>query len=427
MMYYKFVIECEPCCAYDYWYTGAPRSHAYQFQKGRSPIMSSYISDLCNTYPVSGIRKMFDLAAGKTDLINLCNGEPNFDTPENIKQAAIRDIAADDTRYAPEGGLPAFRKAVADKYVRQFGKPFTEQNIMAAAGGVEGVILSFMTILNPGDEVIIPDPAYTCYEGQARLVGAKVVRVPLREEYGFKLQPEDLEAAITPRTRIVLLNYPSNPVGAVLTPEAGATLAEVIVRHDLIVISDEVYENILFDGRQHYSIAQAPGMEQRTLIVNSLSKTYAMTGWRVGYVVSSNLEIMTRMVKMQQALISCLPGFVMAAGAEAISGSQAAVEEMSRQYAHRRNLMYSLLSEVPGFKVFKTEGSFCVFINIKDYHIDSFEFCKELLENARVMTVPGTAFGSQGQGYIRMCFANSDENIIEGCKRIKEYLERRGM
>lgn len=220
--------------------------------------MSQFISQLAENYPVSGIRRMFDLAAGKQDIVNLCNGEPNFDTPENIKQAAIRSIEANQTRYAPEAGLPAFRKAVAAKYTRQFGRPFTEQNVMAAAGGVEGVILSFMTVLNPGDEVIIPDPAYTCYQGQAELLGAKVVRVPLKEEHGFRLQPEDLEAVITPKAKVVLLNYPSNPVGAVLTPEAGAALAEVILRHNLIVVSDEVYENILFDGRKHYSIAQAP-------------------------------------------------------------------------------------------------------------------------------------------------------------------------
>lgn len=388
--------------------------------------MPNFISKLANNYPVSGIRKMFDLAAGKTDIINLCNGEPNFDTPENIKQAAIRSLENNETRYAPEAGLPAFRKAVAQKYTKQFGRLFTEDNVMAAAGGVEGVILSFMTILNPGDEVIIPDPAYTCYEGQAELLGANVIRVPLKEEYGFRLQPDDLEAAITPNTKIVLLNYPSNPVGAVLTPEAGKALAEVIIKHNLIVVSDEVYENILFDGRSHYSIAQAPGMADRTLVVNSLSKTYAMTGWRVGYVVSSNLEIMTKMVKMQQALISCLPGFIMAGAAEAISGPQDSVQYMAAQYARRRDLMYSILSEVPGFKVFKTEGSFCVFINIKKYHMDSFEFCKELLDNAHVLTVPGTAFGAQGQGYIRMCFANSDENITLGCTRIKSYLERRG-
>ena len=242
--------------------------------------MSQFISQLAENYPVSGIRRMFDLAAGKQDIINLCNGEPNFDTPENIKQAAIRSIEANQTRYAPEAGLPAFRKAVAEKYTKQFGRPFTEQNVMASAGGVEGIILSFMTVLNPGDEVIIPDPAYTCYQGQAELLGAKVVRVPLKEEHGFRLQPEDLEAVITPKTKVVLLNH--------------------------------------------------------TLVVNSLSKTYAMTGWRVGYVVSSNLEIMTKMVKMQQALIPCLPGFVMAGAAEALSGSQDSVKYMSGQYARRR-------------------------------------------------------------------------------------------
>ena len=306
--------------------------------------MSQFISQLAENYPVSGIRRMFDLAAGKQDIVNLCNGEPNFDTPENIKQAAIRSIEANQTRYAPEAGLPAFRKAVAEKYTRQFGRPFTEQNVMAAAGGVEGVILSFMTVLNPGDEVVIPDPAYTCYQGQAELLGAKVVRVPLKEEHGFRLQPEDLEAVITPKTKVVLLNYPSNPVGAVLTPEAGAALAEVILRHNLIVVSDEVYENILFDGRKHYSIAQAPGMEDHTLVVNSLSKTYAMTGWRVGY-CGGPKELIAAMNNVHGQATGGICTLSQAAAVAVLDGPQDLLKERADVYRERRDLLGVLLDK----------------------------------------------------------------------------------
>lgn len=385
--------------------------------------MRNMISNLAESYPESGIRKMFVLAAQYDNVVNLCNGEPNFDTPQNIIDAAITSLQQKDTRYGNEGGLPALREAIARKYTEQFGRRYEAKDVMVSAGGVEGIMLSLLTILNPGDEVILPDPSYTCYEGQIQLLGGKVVRVPLKEEYQFRLQPEDLEAAITPKTKAVILNYPTNPVGAVLDKEDAEKLANVILKHDLLVISDEVYEKIIFDGRVHYSIAQVPGMEDHTLVVNSFSKTYAMTGWRLGYVISKNQDIMSKISLMQQPLIACLPVFVMKAGVEALNGPQTAVEDMQRQYQKRRDLMYEELSKVPKFKVFKTEGSFCTYINIKEWGISSDEMAENILKYARVLTVPGTAFGAQGEGYLRMCFANSDENILEGTKRIRTYLE----
>lgn len=384
--------------------------------------MKNKLSNLAESYPESGIRKMFVLASEYDNVVNLCNGEPNFDTPQNIIDTAITSLQQKDTRYGNEAGLPALRDAVAEKYTVQFAQKYFAKDVMICAGGVEGIMLSLLTIINPGDEVILPDPAYTCYEGQIKLLGAKVVRVPLKEEYQFRLQPEDLEAAITPKTKAVILNYPTNPVGAVLDKEDAEKLAEVILRHDLIVISDEVYEKIIFDGRIHYSIAQVPGMEDHTLVVNSFSKTYAMTGWRLGYIISKNQEIMSRISKMQQPLIACLPVFVMKAGVEALTGPQTAVEDMQRHYQRRRDIMYHELTKVPKFKVFKTEGSFCTYINIKKWGISSEEMAENILKHARVLTVPGSAFGSQGEGYLRMCFANSDENILEGTHRIQSYL-----
>ena len=381
-----------------------------------------FVSKLAQNYPVSGIRAMFDLAVNYPGAINLCNGEPNFETPEHIKESGMKAIAAGMTKYGTEPGLVSMREAVARKYTREFGGSYDIDNVMVTIGGVEGILLSLLAILNPGEEVIIPNPAYTCYEGQVLAIGGIPVRVPLYEEHGFKLQPEDLEKAITPNTKAIIISYPSNPLGAVLTREAGEKLAQIIEKHNLIVISDEVYEKIIFDGRQHFSLSQIPSIRDKVLVVNSLSKTYAMTGWRLGYIVGTNKDIMRYMFKMQQAVASCLPVFIMQAGADAIDGPQDCVEEMRSHYERRRNLLLEGLSEIPKMKCFKTEGSFCTFINIKEFGMSSWEFSKDLLVNAGVMTVAGSAFGSMGEGYLRVCFANSDENITEAISRLKNYL-----
>ena len=388
--------------------------------------MFDFLSDLARNYPESGIRKMFTLAAGRKDVINLCNGEPNFDTPGFIIESCVQALRDNRTRYGSESGLTALKEAVAQKYTRQFGRSFSPSDVMVSAGGVEGVMMSLMAVINPGDEVIVPDPAYVCYEGQIRLLGGKVVRVPLREEYAFRLQPEDLSAAITDQTKAVILNYPSNPVGAVLDSQDAERLAEVILKHNIIVISDEVYEKIIFDGRTHFSIAQVPGMEERVIVINSFSKTYAMTGWRLGYMVSSNRQIMSVISKMQQPLIACLPVFIMQAGADALNGPQDAVDQMLAHYTRRRDLMIRGLSQIRGFKVFKTEGTFCVYINVKEYPMASEELAVSILDHAGVLTVPGTAFGAGSEGYLRMCFANSDDQIIEGIQRIKSFLGGNG-
>jgi aminotransferase len=311
---------------------------------------------------------MFDLAKDYPAAINTCNGEPNFETPEHIKESGMRAIAEGMTKYGSEAGLDAMREAVANKYNREFGGHRYElSDVMITVGGVEGILLCLLSVLNPGEEVIIPDPTYTCYLGQTLALGGVPVRVPLYEEHGFRLQPEDLERAITPKTKAVIISYPSNPLGAVLRAEDGERLARVIEKHNIVILSDEVYEKIVFDGRTHFSLAQIPRIRDKVLVVNSLSKTYAMTGWRIGYVVGTNAEIMRHMFKMQQAVVSCLPPFIMRAGADAIDGPQDCVEEMRRHYERRRDLLVDGLRAIPGMKCFKTEGSFCTFINIKDY------------------------------------------------------------
>lgn len=380
------------------------------------------ISKLAQNYPVSGIRAMFDLASNYPGALNLCNGEPNFETPDHIKAAGMKAIADGFTKYGTEPGLLEMRDAVAEKYRREFGSEYDSDNIMISVGGVEGILLSLMTILNPGDEVIIPDPTYTCYLGQTMVLGGVPVRVPLYEEHGFRLQAEDLERAITPRTKAVIISYPSNPLGAVLTKEDGEKLAKVIEKHRIMVISDEVYEKIIFDGRKHFSLSQIPSIKDQVLVVNSLSKTYAMTGWRLGYIVGTDKGLMKHMFKMQQAVVSCLPLFIMKAGAAALNGPQDCVEEMRSHYQRRRDLLVNGLNQIPGMNCFKTEGSFCTFINIKEFGKSSWEFSKDLLIHAGVMTVAGSAFGDLGEGYLRMCFANSDENIEKAVDRMRDYL-----
>ena len=385
---------------------------------------NKFLSNLTMNYPVSGIRAMFDLAADYPGAINLCNGEPNFETPEHIKESCIQALREGRTKYGTEPGLPAMRQAVANKYTKQFGRPYDMDNVMVTIGGVEGIFMALMTILNPGDEVIIPTPAFSLYESITRLCRGVPVALPT-EDNAFQIDPEKLKAAITPKTKAIVITYPSNPLGAVLDRADGEALAKVIEKHNIMVISDEVYEKIIFDGREHFSLAQIESIKDKVLVVNSLSKTYAMTGWRLGYVVGWDKDLMKHMFKMQQAVASCLPIFTMQAGADAINGPQDCVEDMRRQYERRRDLLYNGLKEIPGMKPFRTEGSFCTFINIKDFGVSSWEFSKELLVNAGVMTIAGTAFGEMGEGYLRICFANSDENILEGVKRIKEYIKIR--
>lgn len=386
--------------------------------------MDKGLSNLILSYPTSGIRKMFDLAADYPGFINLCNGEPDFITPKHICEAAKEGLDLGLTKYAPEPGLPALREAAAQKYTQQFGYEVKPNQIVATGGGVEAIMLSFMSILNEGDEVIIPDPSYTCYEGQAELLGAKVVRLPLEEADGFVPTPAQLEAVITPKTKAVLLNYPNNPTGAVLTKQAAKALVPVLKKHDIWVITDEVYEKIVFDGYVHVSFAQFDELKDRVIVANSFSKTYAMTGWRLGYVFSRNNDLMSRMPKMHQPLTACLAGFIQYAGAKALQGPQDAVDDMVGHYTRRRALMQKELAGMKGLRPANNGGTFCFFINIEETGLSSEEIAHRLLKEAGVLTTPGSAFGKRGEGYLRLSFANSEENITEGMRRMKEFFAK---
>ena len=385
----------------------------------------SRIADSARNFKQSEIGKMFRMAASISDVVNLCNGEPDCETPIHIIDAAYNALMDGRNKYAPDPGIPSFREAVAKKYSDQFGVPYEPEDCLATLGGSEAMWLAMATLLNPGDEVIIPDPSYPNYIQQAASLQAVPVRVPLREENGFHLDAGDLEKAITMKTRAIVLNYPSNPTGAVLREDEAKKLADIILKYDLFVITDEVYEILTFDGRPYFSMAQVPGMEDHVIIANSLSKTYAMTGWRIGYAVCKERDIIQSMAMIQQTVASVPPTFIMHAGAAALNGSLGNIENMRLEYERKRDILYDGLCGIPGIKPIKPEGSLCLFINIKGitdrYEISSADFCLRLLKEAKVMSLPGTAFGPMGEEYLRLCFANSEDNIREGIRRLKAF------
>ena len=386
----------------------------------------SRIADSARNYKQSEIGKMFRMAVNISDVVSLCNGEPDFETPVHIIDAAYNALMDGRNKYSPDPGIPSFREAVAKRCSDQIGIRYEPEDCLATLGGSEAMWLAMSTLLNPGDEVIIPDPAYPDYLKQAVSLQAVPVRVPLRKENGFHLDPGDLEAAITLKTRAVVLNYPSNPTGAVLQMEEAKKLAEIILKYDLFVISDEVYEMLVFDGRSFFSMAQVPGLEDHIIIVNSLSKTFAMTGWRIGYAVCKERDIIQSMTMIQQTVASVPPTFIMHAAAAALSGPLDHMEKMRVEYERRRDILYNGLCDIPGMKPFNPEGSLCIFVDITQitdrYAISSGDFCVRLLQEAKVLSMPGTAFGATGEGYLRLCFGASEETLREGIRRIKDFV-----
>jgi aminotransferase len=358
------------------------------------------LSKVAQNYPRSGIRRMFDLAANCEDVISLCLGEPNFDTPPHIVEAAKEALDQGLTHYTPNAGMVELRQVVADKYEREFGLEYSADNVMITVGAMEALYLSLATIIDPGDEVIVPDPYFPSYVGQVTMLGGKVVPVPVREENQFKLQAEDVEKAITQKTKAILINSPSNPLGSMLEKEDLEALAQVAEGHNLIVLSDEVYEKIIYDGSSHFSIAQVPGMKERTIIINSFSKTYAMTGWRVGYLLADE-KIVEHMPKLQEGIAACVPAFVQKAAVAALTGDQEIVGKMVADYTRRRSILIDGLNQIPGFRCQKSPGTFYAFPNIKEFGKTSQEFAEELLFEAGVVTVPGSAFGTHYSSSLR--------------------------
>ncbi|MGQ9584260.1 MAG: pyridoxal phosphate-dependent aminotransferase [Anaerolineae bacterium] len=374
--------------------------------------------------PWSGIRQMFELAAKVPDAISLAIGQPDFDTPAHIVEAGQRALAEGYTRYAPALGLLELREAVARKVWRENGlqiDPRTEA--IVTAGAVEGLLLTLMATLDPGDEVILPDPAYTNYEGLIRVASGVPVHVPAGEEEGFLMRPDEVEAAITGRTRLLILNSPANPTGSVMLRPYLEQMAQVAQRHNLVVISDEAYEKFIYDGLEHVSLASLPGMKERTVSIYTLSKTYAMTGWRIGFNVGPS-ELIDHMHRMQEVVVSCVATFVQRAAVAALNGPQEGVAQMVAEYDARRRFIVAALNEVPGIRCAEPKGAFYVFPNVSALGRSSLEVAMSLLEDSRVICVPGTAFGPRGEGYLRISYAAPLDTLKEGVRRIREGAER---
>lgn len=371
-------------------------------------------------YPASGIRKMFDLAAQYDNIINLTVGEPNFDTPLNIKEAAKKAIDDGYTHYSPNAGLPELREAVADKY-KHYWDGYTKENVIITVGALEALTLGLIALIDKEDEVIVQDPGFPNYYGQILIAGGKAVPVPCYEEHDYKIQAADIEKAITPKTKAIILNSPSNPLGSLLEKEDILAIAQVIKKHHLYVFSDEPYDKILYDGKEFFSIAQVPEIRDHVFVLNSFSKSFAMTGWRVGYMLADQSFIPT-LAQIQEGMVSCVSTFSQIAAIEALNGPQDAVESMLADYTRRRDLLIDGLNRIPGITCKKSPGSFYAFANVKAFGKTSQEFAEDLIKYARVVAVPGSAFGKMGEGYIRFVFANSDENLIEAVNRIEKYV-----
>lgn len=379
------------------------------------------LSEVVQHYPASGIRKMFELAAKYDNVISLTVGEPVFDTPDYIKAAAIQALDENRTHYVSNAGILPLRKAIAQKYTEQLKSLHTEDNVMVTFGGMEAILLALLCAINPGDEVLIPDPGYPNYAGQIRLLGAQPVPVPIYEKNQFCIKADDIEAAITEKTKAMILNSPSNPLGAVIPYEEMKKIAAVVKRYDLFVISDEVYEALVYDGAEHHSLAEFDELRENILIVNSTSKTYAMTGWRVGYVVGDQ-RIISNMPKLQEGIASCLPEFTQLAAAEAILYGKASAKEMCQKYLSNRDLVLNELKTIPGMTCHTIPGTFYAFVNIKAFGKSSQTFAEDLIHHAKVLTVPGSAFGTMGEGYLRIVFAGAQETLREAFSRIRSYI-----
>lgn len=376
---------------------------------------------------MSKIRMIGDKAAqmaseGKS-IVRLQVGEPDFETPQHIIDTAIRALQNKDTHYTPNRGTMALRKAIADKLLRDNGiKADAATQIMVMTGCAEALLCACLGLLDPGDEMIIIEPTFINYVQLTRIAGAIPVIVQAREENGWLPDVDDLKKAITPRTRMLLINSPSNPTGAVYPRELMEAIAALAIKHNLIVVSDEVYEKLIYTG-SHTSIAAIPGMEKRTVTINGLSKAYAMTGWRAGYLAASD-ELMIPMLKIHQYATTCSPGFIQAACVDALYNSDEDVKRMQRAYRDRRSLICELLAQSSRISFAAPDGTFYLYINITKTGLDSETFVMRLLEEKGVATVFGTAFDhTLGSRNVRLSFANSEENLREGARRILEFTE----
>lgn len=386
--------------------------------------MRSFVSDRVRSVPPSGIRKFFDISATMTDVISLGIGEPDFVTPRAIIDAGIASLKAGHTHYTSNSGTVELRRAIADYLQRLYGVTYdADQEILVTVGVSEALYLALTAVLNPGDEVIIPQPSFVSYAPEVAFANGKPVIIDTYVEDDFQVRAEDIEAAITPRTKALLIGYPNNPTGAVLTRERLQAIAAVAERRDLLVISDEIYDRLVY-GIEHTHFTTLPNMRARSIVLGGFSKSHAMTGWRLGYACGP-AELVGAMRKIHQYTIMSAPTTAQFAVAETLAQTDEEVEQMRQEYDQRRRLMVSGFNEL-GLACFEPRGAFYAFPNIRASGMDEQTFAETLLAEEQVAVIPGTAFGESGAGFVRACYATSFEQIEEALERLQRFMQRHG-
>jgi len=384
--------------------------------------MRDFTSDKIKEIKPSGIRKFFDIANTMEDCISLGVGEPDFDTPWHITEEGIYSLERGRTFYTSNQGLPELREEIVKWNKRKYGLDYSADEVIVTCGGSEAIDVALRACIDPGDEVIILEPNYVCYEPDVLLAGGVPVKIKLKNENEFRLTPKELEAAITDKTKILVMNYPNNPTGAIMTEGDLEKIAEVAIKHDLLVISDEIYSELTYSGK-HFSIGALPGMRDRTITINGFSKTFSMTGWRLGYAMGPK-AIMDQVKKIHQFVVMSAPTISQYAGLEALKNGDPDVERMKKEYDKRRKYLLKEFDRL-GLPCFEPRGAFYIFPDIRKFGMSSEEFATDLLNKEHVVVVPGTAFGDSGEGFIRISYAYSLEALKEAIKRIERYLKSR--
>jgi aminotransferase len=391
--------------------------------KPKRTSMSDYINGKVRQIPPSGIRRFFDLvSSGSKDVISLGVGEPDFVTPWHVREASVYALEKGMTAYTPNAGLPELRELIAEYLLSRFNLRYEPANqIIVTVGGSEAIDLALRALIEPGDEVLIPEPCFVSYSPLAYLAGGVPVGIETKAEDEFKLTAASLEAAITPRSKVLLISYPSNPTGAIMTEEDMRPIAELVEKHDLIVISDEIYAELTYGGK-HVSFAAMPGMKDRTILASGFSKAFAMTGWRLGY-LCAHPELAKAMLKIHQYAIMCASTMAQAAAIEALREGLPEVERMVESYNQRRRLMVTGFRQI-GLDIHEPKGAFYAFPSIKSTGLTSEEFAERLFAEAKVAAVPGNVFGLGGEGHLRCSYATSVSQLNEALERIGRFVEK---
>lgn len=372
----------------------------------------------------SGIRKFFDLAADMPHCISLGVGEPDFKTPWSVRDAGIRSLELGRTKYTANSGLKELRGEICNYLQRRFDLHYKEENILVTVGGSEAIDLTIRAVVQPGDEVIIPEPCFVCYEPITQLTGGVPVHIATRAEDQFRLTADQLRAAITPRTKLLIFPYPNNPTGAVMSAAEMEEIAAVLRETNVLVLSDEIYSELTYGLDRHVSIASLPGMVERTIVVNGFSKSYAMTGWRLGY-AAGPAPLVKVMTKIHQSCIMSAPTTSQYAAITALRQCDEQIEMMRDEYNRRRRYVVKALNDM-GLTCFEPRGAFYVFPSIQISGLTSSEFCEQLLREKEVAIIPGSAFGASGEGYARISYAYSVDHLQTAMKRIREFLTEHG-